>query len=131
MQGGTHHVLHWILIVVGSLVAIVLVIVIIGLLLPRAHVASRTVRYNQPPEVVFDAITDWRSFPNWRQGLRVSQRAGEGGRTSWVEIAGRNEIPLEVLESSSPTKLVVKVAGQSLPFGGTWTYQIQPTSDGG
>jgi hypothetical protein len=42
------------------------------------------------------------------------------------------EMPLEVIESDPPRKLVGKIADpqRKLPFGGTWTYVIEPSGDG-
>ena len=39
-------------------------------------------------------------------------------------------MPLEVLESDPPRKMVTRIADPNLPFGGTWTYQIEETSKG-
>ena len=122
----------WVISIVGVIVAIVAVVAVVGFMLPQGHVVSRSVTLNQPPQVIFDTITDWRSFPSWREGVKsVKERSGEAGRSSWIEVVGVGEIPMEVMESDSPKKLVAKIADPNLPFGGTWTYDIQPTSGGG
>src|SRR5215468_3084978 len=115
----------WALSIVGFLVAVVAVIAVVGMLMPQGHVVSRSVTIRQSPEVIFATITDWKSFPAWREGVKsVKERAGENGRLSWVEVMGMGEIPMEVTESESPKKLVAKIADPKLPFGGTWTYDI-------
>jgi len=47
----------------------------------------------------------------------------------WREKNG-NTITLETLEETPPRRLVRKIADPSLPFGGTWTYEIAAV-DGG
>jgi hypothetical protein len=34
--------------------------------------------------------------------------------------------PYEAIESTAPRRLVVRIADPTLPFGGTWTYDITP-----
>jgi hypothetical protein len=103
------------------------------MMLPRRHSASRTSQFRQKPEDVFEAIRNWRDFPSWRPELTdVRQRQGESGRESWVEVSKMGEMALEIVESDPPRKLVGKIADphRKLPFGGTWTYLIEPAADG-
>ena len=122
----------WILSIVAIFVAVIAVVAIVGMLMPQSHIVSRSVQVKQSPDVIFNAITDWTSFPNWREGVKgVKERTGEAGRVSWIEVTSFGEIPLEILESHSPDKLVVRIADPKLPFGGIWTYDIQPAPGGG
>ena len=50
--------MKWVLIVLGVIVGLILLIGLVGMLIPKAHVASRKARFNQTPETVWDAITD-------------------------------------------------------------------------
>jgi hypothetical protein len=93
------------LLVVGVLVGLIAVIALIGLTLPRDHVASRTVRLRRAQADVFAACTANATDPKQRE-----------------------ELKLEILESQSPSKLVTKI-GPGLPFGGTWTYEISTQGD--
>ena len=36
----------------------------------------------------------------------------------------------EVAEESAPSRLVTRIADKNLPFGGTWTYEIEPAEGG-
>jgi hypothetical protein len=93
------------LLIVGVLVALVVIIALIGLTLPRDHIASRTVRLRRAQPDVFSACTANATDPKWRE-----------------------ELKLEIVESQSPSKLVTKI-GPGLPFGGTWTYEL--STEGG
>src|SRR5438128_1401906 len=109
---------------------LVAIVVPVGMRIPRAHSASVSARYQQSPEAVFEAISNWREYPKWRKELRfVRERAGEAGRVSWSEVGRQGDMPLEVVESDPPRKLVVKIASDKLAFGGSWTYQIEPNGD--
>ena len=54
------------LIVLAALVALVLLVVAVGAMLPVKHRASRQVKLHQPAEKVFAVINDPASFPAWR-----------------------------------------------------------------
>jgi hypothetical protein len=93
------------LLVVGVLVGLIAVIALIGLTLPKNHVASRTVRLRRPQAEVFAACIRYAADPKWR-----------------------DELKLEIVDSESPSKLVTKI-GPGLPFGGTWTYELSTQGD--
>ncbi|MGH7178751.1 MAG: SRPBCC family protein [Tepidisphaeraceae bacterium] len=121
------------LIILGVVVVIVAVVFLIGMMLPQKHSASRTARYRQKPQAIFDAIMDWRNYPGWRSDLKsVRERAGAAGHVSWVEVDSMGERPIEIVESDPPRRIVGLIADpdHKLFYGGTWTYDIKPTSDG-
>ena len=125
--------MKWLLIILGVVVALVVVVYLIGALMPVKHSASRAARFRQKPEAIFAAITDWRAFRSWRPELKdVRERQGAQGRLSWVEVSRDGEIPMEVIEADPPRRLVGRIADdqRKLPFGGTWTYVIEPSTDG-
>ncbi len=118
--------MKWILVPLGIIVSIIAVVVVIGALLPREHTVTRAARFKEPPAAIWQAITDYNKFPEWRKGVeRVEPKGG------WVEyVKGAGRIPLEIDESVPPRRLVVHIADPNLPFGGTWTYEIAPSGDG-
>jgi hypothetical protein len=78
---------------------------------------------------VFDAITDWRAFPTWRSDVKsVREFTSADGHVGWIEVSRHGELPMEIVESQRPTKLIGHIASDKLPFGGTWTWQIDPVS---
>jgi len=95
--------MKWIVTVVGGLVLLIAVIAAIGATLPRNHTASRTLRVRRPPQDAWTAIT---------QAMSTS------------------DVPVDILESDPPRKLVSKVKETEKMFGGTWTVAIAPV-DGG
>jgi hypothetical protein len=59
------------LVAIGTLALVVL----IGYLLPRDHLATRIGRYRQSPEAIWTAITDVDAMPGWREGLKAKEAA--------------------------------------------------------
>ena len=119
------------LVILGVLVATLVIIIAVGALLPKEHVVSRSARYRQTPEAIWQTINDYRSFPVWRTDVvKVEPIAGSEGRTAWKEFSRNGAIPFEIVESQAPSKLVTRIADPNLPFGGTWTYQIVPAEGG-
>jgi uncharacterized protein YndB with AHSA1/START domain len=123
--------MKWVLIVLGVLLGLVAVMWVVGAMLPKEHVASRMARYRQPPEAIWQAITSVEEMPRWRSDLKAIQRLPEeNGQAGWVERSSFGDLPLRVEESAAPRRLVLRIADPNLPFGGTWTYEIEPVEGG-
>ena len=126
--------LRWALWIVGSLVTIVALVAIIGAMLPKGHVATRSAKFRETPDEVWRAITTFQDYPKWRPGLQsVEQLSTSAGHAVWLERTGSGwnaeEIPYQVMESvppagGSPGKMVARIANPKLPFGGSWTYEV-------
>jgi len=121
--------MKWLLIVLAAVVAVVALVALVGALLPRGHRASRTAVYRQPPNAVWQAVTDWRAFPSWRQEIQSVRELPEG-RPGWIEVSAQGELPLAVERQEEPALLVMRIADESLPFGGTWTWRLEPVGAG-
>jgi len=118
----------WIFVVIAG---ILVIMVLIGWLLPKAHTVTREARFHQPPDAIWKAITDIDAMPSWRQGLKSLKRLPDkNGMASWMETSDSGTIPFETVVSQPPSKLVVRIADPKLPFGGTWTYEITPVPEG-
>lgn len=112
------------------ILAIPLVLVMaIGSMLPKGHSISRAITVNAPPDAVWNLIT---APPTWRQNITKSQEMeSQNGHRMWRETdKGGQTITYEAVESDPPRRLVTRIADPSLPFGGTWTYEITPSGAG-
>jgi hypothetical protein len=118
--------------IVGALLGIVLLIALIGFFLPTRHVVSVTTVLAQPADSVWAVISDFASYPSWWEGAASVERLeDEQGRTVWLQRDRRNQaLPIVVLESDPPRRLVTEIAADDLPFGGRWIYQIEPSPRG-
>jgi hypothetical protein len=120
-----------VLFILLGLVALVVVLMLIGACLPRMHRATRTAVYRRTPAEIFEVIANFAAMPSWRSGLDgVEILPPNESRASFREIARRRSIPYIVLENRPPQTLVLKIADERLPFGGTWTYEVSPEAGG-
>ena len=88
--------------------ALIAVVVGLGFLLPKTHIATRTVVVNAAPSRVWSAIKTVEAYPRWRG----------------------HAMTMEVIEEVKERRLVTRIADAHLPFGGTWTYELVPMGAG-
>ena len=65
------------LIVAGILVAMILAVVVIGLIIPEQHQASRMLKTKQAPQVIWDTINDHANEASWRDDIANVASVGE------------------------------------------------------
>ena len=124
--------MSWVWWTLGILVAIVLIVVGVGVLLPQSHVAARTIQLRHPPERVWSVLTNVRDYPSWRRGLTSVDvlPTPAGAQLAWREHTGRESLSFESREMTAPSRLVGRIADRGIPFGGTWTYELVPIANG-
>ena len=111
--------------VLAALVAITLIIVGIGYALPVNHTASLERAYAAPPSKVFEAISSPTEFPLWRSDVtRVDLLPEQSGRRMFREVGKDGDIEYVVDEFEPGSRLVTRISGDDLPFGGSWTYEV-------
>lgn len=119
----------WLWITLAVLAGICILALGIGALLPQEHRAACTITLRAEPAAVWSAITDWRALPSWRTELSAVEELPGGG--GWVETSKWGRIPFRIELSEPQQRLVTRIADDSLPFGGTWTWQIEALPQGG
>jgi uncharacterized protein YndB with AHSA1/START domain len=125
--------MKWVLIVIGALLGLVALVTLIGAFVPRDHRATSTITLHQAPDSVWRVIRDFGGIPAWWPEVKESVRQPDkDGREVWRQKVSGFDMPLIVVESSVPSRLVTQIdssAGGS--FGGTWTYELTPDSGAG
>ena len=117
--------------ILGILLLLVVIVLTIGYSLPVQHQASREATYAVSPDSVFAVITDFERLPTWRPSVKRVERVTSSGDTvQFREIGDDGAILYAVDEQRPPTRLVMRIADRSLPFGGKWTYELRPASGG-
>jgi len=122
--------MKWVLMALAALALLAAVVAITGWSLPVAHVATRQATLAAPPDVVWKTITDVDAFPTWRTDVKTVERAPGSGALTWIEHGRSGSLKLTVEASEPPRRLVTRIADPSLPFGGTWTYELAPSAGG-
>ncbi|MDX2149386.1 MAG: SRPBCC family protein [Bryobacteraceae bacterium] len=119
------------LMIVGGLVAVMVVagaaLYLWGATLPESHTVTVSETVPAAPEQVYDRIRKAGEHTKWRSGLKSVQVVDA---ERWVEDNDGGKMPLRVLEAAAPSKLVVKIDTEELPFEGVWTYLLRPDTGG-
>lgn len=95
--------MKWIAFVGVGLIALIAVIAGVGSMLPRTHKASRTLRVKRPPADVWPVV---------------------------MQVTQASDVPVDVLDSQPPHRLVTRVTEKEKNFGGTWTIDFTPVGEG-
>ena len=119
------------LVALGVIAILVVLLIVTGYTLPVKHRAHVQGTIGAAPERVYALITDVAAFPSWRTGLRsVEELPATDGKRRWRELSGNGTMPFVVESTDPPARLVTRIDSKSLPFGGTWTFEVHPTADG-
>lgn len=122
--------MKYVLIVAAVLVAIVLIVLGVGYSLPRDHRATGEATLRTSPQSLYHLITDVDRFPQWRSSVeRIERLPDSAGKTRFREIGGDGTILYEVDSAVPNQRLVTRIADPTLPFGGSWTYELVPRGD--
>ena len=118
------------LLVLGVVVGLVALIAVVGNFLPKGHVARRSMVLKQPPDSVWNAMTDFPAQPSWRGDVKRVEKVSDGADGAVWREEGSNTLSLRTTESQPPTRLVRTIADTDIPFGGRWVYELAG-QDGG
>jgi uncharacterized protein YndB with AHSA1/START domain len=125
--------MKWVLVVIGGIVALIALMAVIGAFVPREHRATSTVSLHQSADSVWKVVRDLGGITVWWPELKESVRQPDrDGHEVWRQKMSGFDVPLIVIESVPPRRLVTKIdASAGAAFGGTWTYELTPDSSGG
>jgi uncharacterized protein YndB with AHSA1/START domain len=116
-----------IVITLAVVIVAVALMTLVGVWLPKGHVASLERHLPIDPQGLWAILTDVEAFPLWRQDVtQVDTRLDNSGLSGWTEHSSNGTIRFAVDRMEPPRVLVVRIADRDLPFGGTWAYEISP-----
>lgn len=122
--------MKYMLIAAAVLGAIALIVVSVGWSLPRDHQATNEATFNATPQSLYHLITDLDRFPEWRSSVeRIERVPDSAGKTRFREAGGDGTILYEIESAVPNERLVTRIADPTLPFGGSWTYELIPRGD--
>jgi Polyketide cyclase / dehydrase and lipid transport len=120
--------MKFVLIGFGVVVLLVAGVVVIGLLLPKRHVASRSAVFQATPERLFAMISGSQM---WRPEVKSCELIEMEGKHFQRETSQRGETVLYELQGSRPPLAIERrIASEHLPYGGKWSFTLEP-ADGG
>ena len=127
--------MKWALIVVAAIAGLIALMALVGAFLPRDHRATSTITLRQPADSVWRAIREFGNIPTWWSDWRESVRLPDkDGHEAWRQKVGGFDMPILVLESQAPRRLVTQIDAPpegGASFGGTWTYELTAEGGGG
>ena len=122
--------MRYLLIAVAAVVAVVGIVLLVGWSLPVKHTATGEATFKSSPELLYQAITDVDRFPQWRSSVKSVERLPDSaGKKRFREVGSDGTILYEVDSAVPGQRLVTRIADKSLPFGGSWTYELTPRGD--
>jgi uncharacterized protein YndB with AHSA1/START domain len=120
--------MKWVAIIGGAIAALIAIVIVIGILLPRDHVASVSAKIAAPPTAVWSAITQPEAFPTWRADVsRVEMLTSTANGPSWREYTRNGSLTMGIERADAPNRLVTRILDEKLPYGGTWDSRSRPT----
>ena len=100
----------------------------IGMMLPVSHVASGTRTLPRAAADVYRLVSAVEEYPLWWPhvtGVEVLAR-DDDGRVTFRQTASDGSVVMQVIEQQPPTRFVTRIADAEQPFGGTWTFDLEP-----
>lgn len=122
--------MKWLKLVGVALLVVVFLLVGVGLALPVSHQASVSAPVAGQPDQVWRVITDADAYSAWRPDVVRASPLPAAEGPGWVEQGSQGRMRFVVEEWEPPHRLKARIADTGLPFGGSWTYELEPM-DGG
>jgi len=121
----------WLWIVLGTFLLVPALLALAGMALPRDHVARRQLVVRTAPERVWAIVSDVGSTARWRKDVTtVELEAAPGTTVRFAETSGSGTVRFEVEVQEPLRRQVVRVVDEGQPFGGTWTWELEPDGPG-
>jgi hypothetical protein len=115
------------LVVTGTMVALIVFVVVIGMLSPKTHIVSRRAVFKTTPEQLFELIDGPQT---WRSNVKKYETISiQDGRRRWRETDDHGQtVTYEAVERHPPTELRTRIVTANLPYSGMWTMNLEPTA---
>lgn len=127
--------MKWLGIVLGVLVALVVIVVIIGYMLPKTHVAVSSAQFHKPAADLFRTITDVATAATWRKDVeRIEMLPANGNRIAWREVSNGDVVNYEgeivrAPQPGVPGRFISRIVSKDLPYGGEWIIDVSMNGD--
>ena len=109
------------------IVAILAIVPVVGALLPKAHVASKSIVLPRSPQEVYSVIRAVERAPEWRSEVtRVEVLSANRFR----EHGKHGAVTYDIVEDEPARRFVTRIADTNLGYSGSWTYAIEPLPQG-
>ena len=122
--------MKWIGGTLAAVVALVVIVLGIGMSIDERHTITRTRTLPHPPSEVWAVIRDFGRAPEWQPGVESVERVEGESSETWRMSGSFGDMPIRVEDEVAGYELVTRIVDDDMPFGGTWTYQLEPVEEG-
>ena len=117
--------------ILGAFLALILIVVAIGLLLPKPYHNEGNLVLRHSPEEVWKAISDMESLPvSGSSQHAVQLLSDEGELPTWLIDMGSSQLTVQTIEAEKPHKLVRVIADSIVPMTAHYEYLLTPMGTG-
>ena len=113
--------------IVGGVLVLAGVMALIGSMLPKAHVASRSILFHRSPQDVYAVVRDFGSAPKWRADVK---RIEVETPVYFREEGKHGTVNYELVEDVPAQRMVTRIRDTDLGYSGQWTYSFTPENGG-
>jgi len=113
--------------IVGGVLLLAGVMALIGSMLPKAHIASRSILLHRSPQDVYAVVRDFGSAPKWRADVK---RIEVESPVYFREVGKHGTVNYELVEDIPAQRMVTRIRDTDLGYSGQWTYSFTPENGG-
>ena len=127
-----------VLYILGGLAALVVLLTLVGLLLPRRYHVERSAVIKAQPTVVYAQVADLKAWKNWgvwfardpqMQAVYSENTGGIGGWSAWKSKSqGNGKATLTTL--TAPTYAAYSLQFEGMGFASQGSFTLTPVADG-
>ena len=122
--------MRWALIIGGVLAGLMLLVVVVGMLRPKGHIASTRATFAHSPEELWATLSDFDHWAEWNPEVKSVERLPDrNGRTMLNVVGSWGAAATELAIWDPPFRLESRMNAGG--FRGSWTYHLAPSPDGG
>lgn len=110
------------------LVAVVAVTGVIGLMLPKAHEATRSALVDAPITAIYSMIITPEAYPEWRPDVERVERMDSD---RFREFGENGPMVFRIVQRDPLARVVVALDDPDQPFSGTWTIELAEEGEPG
>jgi hypothetical protein len=113
--------------IVGVVLLLAGVMALIGSMLPKTHVASRSILLHRSPQEVYSVVRDFGSAPKWRADVK---RIEVETPVYFREEGKHGTVNYELVGDVPAQRMVTRIRDTDLGYSGQWTYSFTPENGG-
>ena len=125
--------------IVIAIAALAVLLVVVGLFLPRLAHVERSVSVKAAPSTVFTVLNSFRQFNRWSPWADIDPQmkssfegpeSGVGARLTWSGNSSVGSGSQEIIDSQATSRIVIKLTLGDFPGDFRATYALEPEGEG-